>query len=338
MRPSLRYAALSGYLQLSRSYGVDPATLMRAVDLDPADLSTPDKWVPAVRVARLLELSARACGRADFGLRLAEYRRLSTLGPLSLALRAEDTLRDALGLLMRYEHTYNEAIRIRLVEAEGLASLRMWLELGEPAPTTQAEQLAVGALHGIVSEVLGPRWQPLSACFSHAAPADVDTHTRLFGPRVRFGHSFTGLVLYASDLDAPNVLAGSQAAGRLDEIFASLAISPGLTVPERVRDLVEVLLPTGRCGVERVARTLGMDRRTLHRHLTATGNTFTSMVDDVRAGLAERYLSHERYRLTEISELLGFAAPSAFSRWFRHRFGDSPRRWRARRAELPTAL
>ena len=68
-----------------------------------------------------------------------------------------------------------------------------------------------------------------------------------------------------------------------------------------------------------------MDRRTLHRRLAVTGDTFTAIVDSVRAGLAERYLAGERYRLTEISDLLGFAAPSAFSRWFRARFGESPR-------------
>ncbi|GID97355.1 AraC family transcriptional regulator [Amorphoplanes digitatis] len=336
-KPSIRYATLSGYLQLTQSFGADPAALMRAVDLDPADLATPDKWVPAVRAVRLLELSARACDHADFGLKLAEFRGLSTLGPLSLALRGENTLRDALGLLMRYEHTYNEAIRIRLVETEGLASIRLWFELGEPAPSTQAEELAVGALHGIVRAVLGPRWQPLSACFSHAAPADVETHTALFGGRVHFGHDFTGLVLYAKDLDAPNLLADTGPGRRLDELLTSLAAPRGRTTSDRVRDLVEVLLPTGRCAVDQVARTVGMDRRTLHRHLAAEGETFTSIVDVVRAGLAERYLSNERYRLTEISDLLGFAAPSAFSRWFRNRFGDSPSQWRARRADLPAA-
>ncbi|GLW27575.1 AraC family transcriptional regulator [Actinoplanes regularis] len=335
MQPCIRYATLSGFLQLAESLGVDPGSLMRAVDLDPADLATPDKWVPVVRVARLLELSARVSGRADFGLRLAEYRRLSTLGPLSLALRGESTLRDALSLLMRYELSYNEAIRIRLVETEGLASIRMWFEMGEPAPSAQAEALAVGALHGIIREVVGGRWQPLSACFTHDAPEDVSTYNRLLGGRVHFGHGFTGLVLYAKDLDAPNVLAAPESFSRRDEMLDSLAAQRDITTADRVRELVEVLLPTGRCGAEQVARTLGMDRRTLHRHLAASGETFTSTVDLVRAGLAERYLSNERYRLTEISDLLGFAAPSAFTRWFRHRFGDSPSKWRARRAELP---
>ena len=45
--------------------------------------------------------------------------------------------------------------------------------------------------------------------------------------------------------------------------------------------------------------------------------------------LAERYLAAERYSLTDVSEMLGFTAPSAFSRWFRQRFGVSPTQWRA---------
>ncbi|HZM79413.1 MAG TPA: helix-turn-helix domain-containing protein [Candidatus Limnocylindrales bacterium] len=65
--------------------------------------------------------------------------------------------------------------------------------------------------------------------------------------------------------------------------------------------------------------------------------TFSSIADSMRAGLAERYLSNDRYRLTEISTLLGFAAPSAFTRWFGRRFGTSPTQWRGRRADLPCA-
>jgi AraC-like DNA-binding protein len=73
--------------------------------------------------------------------------------------------------------------------------------------------------------------------------------------------------------------------------------------------------------------------------LTAEGHSFSSLVDDDRAALAERYLANERYTLTDVSELLGFMAPSAFSRWFRGRFGTTPTDWRraARRPSLVAA-
>jgi AraC-like DNA-binding protein len=323
---------LSGYLELSQSLGLDPEVLLRAVGIDPADLAIPDKWVPAARVARLLEMSARESGHDNFGLRLAEFRALSTLGPLGLVLRDEASLRSAMDLLMRYEHSYNEALRMRMSESNGLATIRMWFEFGEPAPTRQAEELAVAALHGIIREFLGAAWHPLTVCFAHAAPHDLAKHTALLGGKTRFGHDFTGIVFYAKDLDAPT--ASPTAASSADTLHW-VAAPKGATTSDRVKDLVEVLLPTGRCSADETARALGVDRRTLHRHLLVNGETFSSIVDTTRAGLAERYLANNRYRLTEISQLLGFAAPSAFTRWFRTQFGESPSRWRSLRTELP---
>src|SRR3954454_3300282 len=149
VRPCVRCATLDGYVGLARSCGLDPARVMAGVGLDIADLAVPDKWVPAAAVARLLERSAAASGREDFGLRLAALRRLATLGPLSVVLRQEPRVRGAPGPFIRYEHSYNEALRLRLDEGGDLATLRLWFEFGEPAPTRQALELATAALMGI---------------------------------------------------------------------------------------------------------------------------------------------------------------------------------------------
>jgi hypothetical protein len=55
-------------------------------------------------VARLLEDSAARSGRPDFGLRLAERRRLSNLGVLALLVRKQPTIREALEALANYIH------------------------------------------------------------------------------------------------------------------------------------------------------------------------------------------------------------------------------------------
>jgi AraC-like DNA-binding protein len=222
-------------------------------------------------------------------------------------------------------------------EANGLTTVQLWFELGEPAPTRQAEGYSVAVLRGIIREFLGPGWQPLSVCFTHSAPTQIDTYATMLGARLRFEHGFTGVIMYAKDLDAPNVNSDPTTRARTDEILRSLATPKGTTTSDQVRELVEVLLPTGRCSADEVARTMGVDRKTLYRHLAEARQTFTSIVDATRAGLAERYLSTDRYQLTEISVLLGFAAPSVFSRWFRHRFGKTPSQWRTRRADLPGA-
>lgn len=150
----------------------------------------------------------------------------------------------------------------------------------------------------------------------------------MIGPALRFDHEFTGLILYASDLAAKNVLADPLMRPYAHRILDTVVSPRAATAAGRVRELVEMLLPLGRCSVDQVAKNLGMDRRTLQRHLASEGESFSGLLHSTRAGLAERHLSNDRFSLTEVSEVLGFTAPSAFSRWFGQQFGMSPTEWR----------
>ena len=125
-----------------RGVGLDPSRPRRTGQVDLGRV----RW-PACSTPR-----RPTSGRADFAVRLAERRRLSTLGPLSVVLREEPDLRSVLRLLMRYEHSYNEALRMRLDESEEIATLRLWFEFGEPAPAGQALALGAAAVYGIIRE------------------------------------------------------------------------------------------------------------------------------------------------------------------------------------------
>lgn len=329
-KPLVRYSALSGYGVLSDSLGLDWKSLMRGVGLDPAGLAVQDRWIPAAPVMQLLEISAAASGREDFGLRMVEFRRLANLGALTLVVREEPDARSVLEMLIRYEHAYNQAIRIRLSEADGLATIRMDLELGEPAATRQVTELFVGVLHRGFHQLHGARWQPLTVCFTHPAPADDSTHLQVFGPIVQFEREFAGIVLRASDLAAPNELSDPLLRPYAHEYLESIAPPDDGTAATGVRELIQTLLPTGHCSIVRVAAGLGVERRTLYRRLADSGETFSSLLGSVRAELAEQLVPNPRRSLTEIGIQLGFSAPSAFSRWFRSQFGCSPTEWRSR--------
>ena len=328
MRPCIRSANLDGFVELAQSVGLDPAHQVAASGLDVADLAVPDRWVPAAAAAWLLEMSAAESGVEDFGLRLSERRRLAALGPLSLVLREEPDLRSALRLLMRYEYSYNEAIDLQLAEADGLATIRVRLGFGEPAPTRQALELAVASLLAFIRGLVRTDWQAQAVCFSHPAPERVATHRRLLGPHLRFDHEFTGLVFRAGELADTNVLADPLLRPYRPLLLQAVPPPRARTLVDQVRELVETLLPVGRHSMRQVAHSLGLTTRTMRRRLEQEHETFSSIVDDARTALAERYLANDRLTLTDISYQLGFNAPSAFSRWFRHRFGISPTRWR----------
>jgi AraC-like DNA-binding protein len=93
------------------------------------------------------------------------------------------------------------------------------------------------------------------------------------------------------------------------------------------RQIVRMLLPGGLCSVDHIAQPLGLHRRTLNRHLAAEGESVTTIINAVRAELAEEYLANSKRRLYEVAELLGFSSAGDFSRWFRGRFGKTPSEW-----------
>jgi AraC-like DNA-binding protein len=149
---------------------------------------------------------------------------------------------------------------------------------------------------------------------------------------VEFDSEFNGIVLCASDLNAVNPTSDPQLRSYARTYFESVSESRDTTVLNRVRELIEVLLPTGRCSIDQVARSLNVDRRTVHRRLADSGETFSSLLSATRTQLAEQLVANPHRSLTEISQLLGFSAPSAFSRWFRERFGCSARDWRTQKS------
>jgi AraC-like DNA-binding protein len=326
-QPLARYTALSGFIELSDELGVDVDELFRQSELDVVGLTQPDRWVAAASVADLLERTATLTGRDNVGVLLAENRRLANLGPLGMVIRDDPSLRGALLTLIRYNHMYNEAVQTRLVETGETATIRVGLRLGQTRPARQSIELAVGSMFGVLANLAGDRWRPLAVRFSHPPPSEPSVHRRLFGA-VTFNHDFDGIVLRAADLDIPNALADPLLLPYAQRLLAPPSHPTNATVVDRTRELIETLLPAGRCSSEHVARGLGMTRRTLHRKLQRAGTTFTDLLDATRVDLARHLVSNRDNSLTEITEMLMFSSPSNFSRWFRGHFGMSPRAWR----------
>ncbi|MDF3885501.1 helix-turn-helix domain-containing protein [Cupriavidus basilensis] len=82
-----------------------------------------------------------------------------------------------------------------------------------------------------------------------------------------------------------------------------------------VRQVVVAMLPGGRCTSDQVAKHLGVDRRTLHRRLSAEGTNFLSLLQLVRAELASLQILDSDRPLAELADLLGFSSSSAFTFW-----------------------
>jgi AraC-like DNA-binding protein len=217
---------------------------------------------------------------------------------------------------------------MRLHRDGGRTSVELWLDVGEPRPVVQVTDLAVGALLGSVRALVGAGWMPLAVSFAHAPPRDPTLHHRLCGSGVRFGRTVTAVVLRAGQLDAPVVTSDPSLRPYTRDFLRRVRSPRPSTATGRAGEAVELLLPLGRCSVGQVSRELGVSARELQRRLADEGQSFSAVVDATRARHVQHHLPSDERSLTEISLMLGFAAPSAFSRWFSQRFGTTPSAWR----------
>jgi len=328
MADLIRAACLTHYADVARSVRVDPARMLRNVGLPARALTDPDIKIPSGAVRRLLEASAAAAGIDDFGLRLAERGGLSNLGPVALVAREQPTVGAAMEAIGRYIHIHNESLRQRIERHGDIVMIATTLLLGRPVPARQSVELAIGVGYRILSAFLGSGWRPLDVHFTHPAPRNRETYRRFFNCNVAFGAEFDAIICPAIDMDRA-MTAADAAMARYARSYVETIAARSTTIEGKVRELIAVLLPTGRCSLERVAQHLGHDSRTLQRRLAEEAKSFSDILDAERSEMVIRLIEDRNRSLPAVSELLGFSAQSALARWFKERFGCSITQWRA---------
>ena len=333
LKYSARIQVLTGYAGLARSLGVQPEQLARSVGLNLSTLHELDSRIPAKAFSELLERTAERAGVEDLGIRLAELRELGILGPVGIVVHQQSDLRSAIHSLCRYLPCHNEALHLWLDESDGVALLNLQVRAGG----RQVTELSLGAFYRIVKRLAGPDWRAMWVSFDHAGPVQVEPYSRFFNCPVGFSADQTCIAFNALSLDTPLAMSDQMLARYAQRYLEASMPSSDLTIDTKIRELIRLLIFSGGCNAEKVARGLGVDRRTVHRHLAAKGLTFSMLLNEVRRELVTQMLPNAR-SIADVSDRLGFSSSPAFSRWFNQEMGVSPGKWRkhATSAHLPS--
>ncbi|WP_449431931.1 AraC family transcriptional regulator [Pseudomonas putida] len=327
MTVQARSAVLINFREVARHLHLNPTTLLAEAGLSAAHLTDPNQRIPACAGIALMERAARLSGCETLGLRMGELRQIADFGEVSLLLSHQNTLRDALRVIVQYRHMINDSLAIDIEDTGSIVIIREELVTGN-SHSRQSTELAVAVLHRFCAALLGAHWQPLRVCFTHAAPADLAVHRRIFGCKVEFNCEFNGIVCPSANLDTANPLANEAMARHAQRYLDSLHSKDDHTAAEDVRKAIYLLLPMGRATLEQIAQAQGMNLRTLQRRLEADGVSFSELINGVRKDLVIRYLENPGYSLSRIADMLGYALPSSFTRWFIAQYGMPPAAWR----------
>ena len=171
--------------------------------------------------------------------------------------------------------------------------------------------------------------KPVEALLPFRPPNDAKPYMALLGGSVRFGQPEAGIVLPRSALDAPVHGARQAEFKRLLAGVAAQMPVPEKVWSEHVKHAIRPLILRGEPTTTNMATVLGVNVRTLARHLEREGTTFHALLESIRYSMARERLSITDLTVGDIADALDYAHQSSFTHAFGRWSGKTPSDWRS---------
>lgn len=331
-RPSLgtvRVAGLMGFSDLMSELGANPKRLLAGCGWDPRALEEPDNVIPFSLGARLLDLAAKQTNCPHFGLLLGQRQDLSVLGPVGFLVRHSLDVRTAIQDLIRYMHLHVQGASAELNTDNALAQFSYKIHVRGLLGADQVYSVCMANKFNFMRLLCGKDWLPAEVHFRYPRPVDDSQFAGFFQAPVKFSQTSTSMFFDLQDLDRQTIDADPALNSILKRYIMQIEAKHEGDFCTQLRSVLRMLLPTGKCSVDRVAELFAMHRRTLHRQLAALGTTFEEMLDSLRSQIAAEMIKNTELSVGHIASAVGYRSPNAFNRAFNRWYGAPPKECRS---------
>ncbi len=327
---SLTYSApaVSITLKIIESYGIDPARLLKNLDIDPKLIEDPSARFSYAKIDQLWLDAVTIAGDPCFGLRAAKYWHPSQMGALGYAWLASSSMHTALNRFSRYMAILTEGATLDISETEQQLCVQLnYKAISMQQPTRTDSFMAM--LLAMCRANCGENFHPVSVSFTHEEPADSSEFYALFECPIHFNAADNRFCLSKQLADEHLISSNPRLAQLSDQIIIeTLAQLDKSHVIEQVKAEILHQLPSGIVSDASVAKALLTTSRSLQRKLHKEGTTFKAILNELRSELATSYLQDSHFSLLEVAFMLGFAEYSSFSRAFKRWTGVAPSHFR----------
>ncbi|MCP3939945.1 MAG: AraC family transcriptional regulator [Desulfobacteraceae bacterium] len=309
--------------------GYDSKALLKQAGIDGKTLINPDKRIKLTKMTRLWELARIKSNDPSFGLSVARNVSPKTFAALGSAVMASNNLDDVFKRTQRFYKIISNALEIRIFKKEERVSIGFIPYEAGPTPSMEAMDSFLGAIILFSHEMRQTMKKPLKIEMVRPKPENINPYYDIFGSNIVFLAPFNRITLEKSDLNIPFPAADSKVAHRNDQIVIEyLERFDRTNIVKKVHGKLIDLLPLGEPSLGKLAKEIGMSRRSLNRYLQNENVTYREILSEIRQHLAEQYLSENIYSIIEIAFKLGYTDSSNFSRAFKRWAEVTPREYR----------
>ena len=304
----------------------DLNSLLARAGLSPKDIEDARARIGVQNQITFLELASEAIGDPLLGFHLAETFDPRELGLLYYVQASSVTLGEALACMARYISVAHEGLDASCVDRDGLKVRISYVGVPRHADRQQMEALVTAVIR-IGRQLTGHRLRPIRIALAHPRSAASAEFEAFLGLPIDFGAEADEIAFSAAARNLP-VVSADPYLNKCLVSYWETALARRSSRQNSIRAAVEnailPLLPHGKARIGKVAEDLGVSSRTLSRRLAAEGVTFAQVFDEMRADLAEGYLSDRSLSITHIAWLLGFQEASAFTHAYKRWTGKPP--------------
>jgi AraC-like DNA-binding protein len=305
--------------------GVDLADAAREAGVAPAAL---ESGLTFAEAGRFIGIAWRRIDDPAFGLRAGCVLRPERYGISGLTAMASATFGAALQRKARYNRlVWGDPYRIRQ-DAREFTVLVDAPDESNPWSYSKVD-MEFASLLTFGRRFASAGITPVKVGLRRPEPSFTALYQEIFRCPVAFSQAANSISFSQADAKRGLISADHRAAQWLEfGAKAALEKMDDSGVTPKVRAQLERMLQGDEPTLAAVASELCMSERTLQRRLSAEGQTFRRVLDEMRRDVAQRSLAAGKRNVPELAYLLGFEDSNSFYRSFRRWTGTTPESFR----------
>ena len=315
-----------GTYDFIRKLGGNPETIARAAGFKSISAKDKIRYVPWEDLCRFFELTAKTLDDPYFGLKWAMEipEDLRNMGPTLYLGSIAKNMRHLLDMLMSYLRIYTNAITFSYVEDIEADTATGFVVMHPLSPPCR--QYCEHILASIAE--MGRRYVPdfkLNAVtFQYSAPADMSWYEKAFKCPVYFNADRNTLVADRAYLGVEKLSPTIKIITPLLKSYLNWSIErhphKSTTISQLIMETLPAVMGVSNSDITTVATALDLHPKKLQRLLADEGTSYSNVLDEVRAKLAERFLLETDISIERIAKTLDYSTDRAFTaaakRWF----------------------
>lgn len=311
-------------IDLVENEGHDRNKLLRGTTLEKAGISGVGARVSDVDFTQIVQNALALTQDAALGLKLGLRLNMGAHAVLGQAFMTCKNLAEVMELFLSYYHLLSPSLDLDYEQRDQRCFLTV-LSTPEDTPIEFGCELLYAGILNTLRGILNAPDLKLRIEMPYPAPAHGHLYYEIFGDDVHF-NALHRRISYDQSLMDKQVPSSNPALRALyeDECARLLADLERNSVTEQTLQLLRKL--EGQYPqMPQLANMLNYSARTYRRRLEQEQESYQTLLDQVRAEHATRYLTNTRLPLSTIAYIIGFNDASNFRRAYIRWTGQAPR-------------